>query len=87
MQHVHGVADGCNVEDPMGFVRIAYSYFPAARTDRRHRLPIGWVIALLHDVKLLADTLTCAMREVAQIVDGSSDEHDVLHSPSIQKSI
>jgi hypothetical protein len=64
----------------MGFVRIAYSYLSTARTDGRHRLPIDWVIALLDDVKLVADTLTCALREVAQIVDGTSDEHDVLHA-------
>jgi hypothetical protein len=53
----------------MGFVRISYSYFSAARTDGRHRLPIDWVMALLDDVKLVTDTLTCALGEVAQIVD------------------
>lgn len=53
--------------------------FSASRTDRRQRLPIEWVIALLDDVKLIADTLTRTLREVAQVVDRTSDERDVLH--------
>jgi uncharacterized protein (UPF0128 family) len=65
MQHVHAVADGRNVEDSMGFVRIAYSYFSASHTDRRHRLPVEWVIALLDEVKLIAKTLSRTVREVA----------------------
>jgi hypothetical protein len=87
MQHVHAVAEGCNVEDSMGFVRIAYSYFSASRTDRRHRLPIEWVIALLDDVKLITDTLTstCGKSRRSSIEPPTNTISFI--RPSIQKFI
>jgi hypothetical protein len=87
VQDVDGVADGGDVEDPLGAGVLPDPDLTAARPDGGHGFPVGRVGPGLYEVELIAGPLSGGGRKAAEAVVCSCDEDDVLHDRIIQDSV
>jgi hypothetical protein len=58
VQHLHGIADGRHVDDPVGTSIGTYPDLAAPRPQGLHRFPVGGVEVQMHQVKLVAGHAT-----------------------------
>lgn len=78
MKNINGFGELRDVYNSV-FMRPVYSDFPGTRTDRLHRPPIIWVLALLYIAKLVPSFSSGFFWEILEAAPSVAPKHYFLH--------
>ena len=79
VQHVDGICEGCNIDDPAGTQIVSDTYLPHTRPDVGHRFSIVWIETTLHPIERIAGFTTRTLRKVTQLIQRAADDRKRLH--------